>query len=111
VERNRHDDLLRSVVRDCRAYKAACETTLDGESKQRPRRGDFDQLIVSAATFAVIAARLESGRSIPNGLVASAFARAEKTSETDSAMRNSGRAASEALRTFLETDLADGRVV
>ena len=102
---------LRALVRECRACGAACETVLDSRSQDRPRRLDFGQLIACAATFAVIAARLESGEAIPGGLVASAFTLAETTSKADRAMRCPCSAASNALRTFLDSGLGARLVV
>jgi hypothetical protein len=64
--------------------------------------GDFGMLVAGAAVFSVIADQLESGGSIPSGLVVLALEFSNTTSRLDSASRRVYSAASSALQDLLE---------
>jgi hypothetical protein len=102
---------VHGLVDACRACRTACETILDERAGEHPRRSDFAQTIICAATFSIIAVRLESGEAIPAGLIASAIELARTTSEGNLAARGACNDASEELRHFLECGSGDQIVV
>ena len=61
--------VVQALVSDCRACGSACETILESWSDERCARGDYGKVVAGAATFAVIADQLETGGTIPPGLV------------------------------------------
>jgi hypothetical protein len=101
---------LRELVNQCRACRLACEAILDEWSDERCASGDFAKVVASAATFAVIADRLETGGTIPRGLVAFALTLADKTCRADGAASRACSAASNSLRELLDRAPGDATV-
>ena len=94
--------VVQALVSDCRACGSACETILESWSDERCARGDYGRVVAGAATFAVIADQLETGGTIPPGLVIFAITFADTTCRVDTAARSACAAASDLLRELFD---------
>jgi hypothetical protein len=96
--------VVQALVSECRACGSACETILDRWSGARCTSGNYGKLAAGAATFAVIAAQLEVGGTIPPGLVVFAITLADTASREDDAARAACSAASDLLRELYDRE-------
>jgi hypothetical protein len=94
--------VLRELVDVCRACGSACERILDQWSGERSASAEFGKFAAAAATFAVIADQLETGGTIPPGLVAFAVTLAATTCQADATACSACSAASSWLRELLD---------
>jgi hypothetical protein len=101
---------LQELVDACRECCSACEITLDRWSGERNESAEFGKFVAAASTFAVIADQLETGGTIPPGLVAFAVTLAATTCQADATACCACSAVSSWLPALLDCGPGDATV-